>query len=76
MVGRDHDMTAAVELVDARTGATIISNPNVHGFLPVKSGLIATAVSAAMEHAFTKSLTERLIAEYGWVYKSWLIRSA
>ena len=24
LVGRDHDMTAAVELVDARTGATII----------------------------------------------------
>jgi hypothetical protein len=75
MIGSDNHMIATANLVDARTGATIISDPDLQGFLPSKGGIIGTAVGMAMDHAFAKSPAERVIEQYGRAYRTWLIRS-
>ncbi|MBV9984073.1 hypothetical protein [Bradyrhizobium sp.] len=75
MIGSNNHMIATANLVDARTGATILSNPDLQGFLPSKGGIIGTAVGLAMDHVFTKSPAERLIEQYGRAYRTWLIRS-
>jgi len=76
VVGSNNQMIATANLVDARTGATILSDPDVQGFLPATGGIIGTAVGMAMDHAFAKRPAERLIEQYGRTYRDWLIRSA
>jgi pectin methylesterase-like acyl-CoA thioesterase len=69
-------MVATATLVDARTGAAIITYPDLVAQVVVGQGIVGTAVQAAIDSAMPQTTTERLIAEYGRSYRTWLVRPA
>jgi hypothetical protein len=74
VLGGDHEMRAEANLVDARTGAIIIANPNLGAVIARdRRGLLG----AVAEGAFTngnETTIERLADIYGKTYRSWLLR--
>jgi len=52
-------------LVDARTGAVIISNPNESVALRAGSELLGTAVQAAIDSSSDQSVADKIIATRG-----------
>jgi hypothetical protein len=74
LIGGDRGMTADATLVDARTGAVIITSPKESIALPAGSGLIGTAVQAAVDNASDQSVTDKVIATFGQDYRRWLLR--
>ena len=52
-------MTADANLVDARTGAIIIANPDLRAFFMAGQGIVGTAVQAAIDNASTQSVVEK-----------------
>jgi len=76
LIGSDPQMTASATLVDARTGAVIISNPKAESFVVVGHGIIGTAVGAAIDSSRNETPEGRLIADYGQTYRRWLTHGA
>jgi len=74
LVGGGRGMTADAMLVDARTGAVIISSPKESVALPAGSGLLGAAVQAAIDSSSDQSVTDKVIATFGQDYRKWLLR--
>ena len=67
-------MMADANLVDARTGALIISHPDLQALLYAGQGIAGTVVQAAIDSAATKSVAQQVADQYGKNYRDWLIR--
>jgi hypothetical protein len=76
LIGGRRGMTADANLVDARTGALIVANPDLEAFMPSPGGLVGTAVQAAMDNASEQSPAEKLINVYSEHYRNWLLRQS
>jgi hypothetical protein len=77
LVGYDNaQLIAAATLVDARTGAVIIAHPELNAFVPPANGVIGVAVQAAVNSAMRQTLEERLVTQYGKMYRDWLTHGA
>jgi len=76
MIGGGREMTAGANLVDARTGAIIIANPDLRAFLMAGQGVLGTAVQAAIDNAATQGVAEQVVDRYGKNYRDWLLRRA
>jgi hypothetical protein len=74
LVGGGRGMTADATLVDARTGAVIITSPKESVALPAGSGLLGTAVQAAIDSSSDQSVTDKVIGTFGQDYRRWLLR--
>jgi hypothetical protein len=74
LIGAGRSMTADANLVDARTGAVIIAYPKVSVALPAGSGLVGTAVQAAIDSASEQNVTDKIVSAYGRDYRQWLLR--
>lgn len=74
LIGGGRGMTADANLVDARTGAIIIANPDFGAFLVAGQGIVGTAVQAAIDNASTQSVVEKVVDRYGENYRDWLLR--
>jgi hypothetical protein len=74
LIGAGRSMTADANLVDARTGAVIIAYPKVSVALPAGSGLVGTAVQAAIDSASEQNVTDKIVSSYGRDYRQWLLR--
>ena len=74
LIGGGRGMTADANLVDARTGAIIIANPDLRAFLMAGQGIVGTAVQAAIDNASTQSVVEKVVDRYGENYRDWLLR--
>lgn len=74
LIGGGRGMVADANLVDARTGALIISYPDVRALVMVGNGIVGTAVQAAIDSASAQSPADKLIGVYGQTYRDWLVR--
>ena len=74
LIGGGRGMTADANLVDARTGAIIIANPDLRAFLFAGQGIVGTAVQAAVDNASAQSVVEKVVIKYGENYRDWLLR--
>jgi hypothetical protein len=74
LIGGGRGMTADANLVDARTGAIIIANPDLRAFLFAGQGIVGTAVQAAVDNASVQSVVEKVVIKYGENYCDWLLR--
>jgi len=75
VIGGGHGMNADANLVDARTGAVILSHPRMAAGLLAGQGILGTAVEAAMTNGGQTTL-DRVIDTYGGNYRDWLLRRA
>jgi hypothetical protein len=75
LIGGGHGMVADANLVDARTGAVIISHPRLSAVLLAGQGVLGTAVEAAMTNGGQTTL-DRIVVTYGENYRDWLLRRA
>jgi hypothetical protein len=69
-------MTADARLVDARTGAVILSHPNLMADVRLAGGLVGPAVQSAIESARGVNNTDQLADAWGATYRDWLLRKA
>jgi hypothetical protein len=76
VIGGGREMTASANLVDARTGAVIIANPELRGYLYAGQGVLGTAVQAAIDSNATQSVADQVADRYGQNYRDWLLRRA
>ena len=76
VIGGGHSMTADANLVDARTGAVILSHPNLAIGVGAAGGLVGTAVQAAVEAAAKIDNTDSVANKWGATYRDWLLRRA
>jgi hypothetical protein len=76
VVGGGREMTATANLVDARTGAVIIANPELRGYLYAGQDVLGTAVQAAIDSNATQSVADQIAERYGQNYRDWLLRRA
>jgi hypothetical protein len=76
VIGGGHGMSADANLVDARTGAVIISHPKLMASVAAAGGLVGTAVQAAVEAAAKIDNTDTLANRWGATYRDWLLRRA
>jgi hypothetical protein len=76
VIGGGREMTATANLVDARTGAVIIANPELRGYLYAGQGVLGTAVQAAIDSNATQSVADQVAERYGQNYRDWLLRRA
>jgi hypothetical protein len=74
LAGGDRGMTADATLVDARTGAVIITSPQEFVRLPAGGGFLGTAVQAVIDSASEQTVTDKVIATFGQDYRRWLLR--
>jgi hypothetical protein len=74
LIGGGRGMVADANLVDARTGALIISYPDVRAVMVVGNGIVGTAVQAAIDSSSAQSPADKLIGVYGQNYRDWLVR--
>jgi hypothetical protein len=74
LIGGGRGMTADATLVDARTGAVIITSPKESVALPAGSGLLGAAVQAAIDSGSEQSVTDKVIGTFGQDYRHWLLR--
>ena len=74
LVGGGRGMMADANLVDARTGALIISHPDLQALLYAGQGIAGTIVQAAIDSAATKSVAQQVADQYGKNYRDWLMR--
>ena len=74
LIGGGRGMVADANLVDARTGAVIIANPDLRAVLFAGQGIVGTAVQAAIDNASTQNVVEKLVDRYGESYRDWLLR--
>jgi hypothetical protein len=76
VIGGGHSMTADANLVDARTGAVILSHPKLMASVAAAGGLVGTAVQAAVEAAAKIDNTDSVANKWGATYRDWLLRRA
>jgi Family of unknown function (DUF6778) len=76
VIGGGHGMSADANLVDAKTGAVIISHPKLMASVPAAGGLVGTAVQAAVEAAAKIDSTDTVANKWGATYRDWLLRRA
>jgi hypothetical protein len=76
LIGGGREMTADANLVDARTGAIIVANPDLRAYLMAGQGVLGTAVQAAIDSAATQGVAEQVVDRYGQSYREWLLRRA
>jgi hypothetical protein len=76
VIGGGREMTATANLVDARTGAVIIANPDLRAYLMAGQGVLGTAVQAAIDNAAAQSVADQVADRYGQNYRDWLLRRA
>ncbi len=74
LIGGGRGMVADANLVDARTGAVIVANPDLRAFLLVGNGIVGTAVQAAIDNSSVQSPADKLADRYGESYRDWLLR--
>ena len=74
VIGGGHGMSADANLVDARTGAVIISHPKLMTNVAAAGGVLGTAVQAAVEAAAKIDNTDTLANGWGATYRDWLLR--
>jgi hypothetical protein len=74
LVGGGRGMMADANLVDARTGALIISHPDLQALLYAGQGIAGTIVQAAIDSAATRSVAQQVADRYGQIYREWLLR--
>jgi hypothetical protein len=70
LIGGGHGMRADATLVDARTGAVIISHPEMIGVALAGNGVVGTLVEAAI----AGDPTERVLDAYSDKYRDWLLK--
>lgn len=73
VIGGSHGMVADANLVDARTGASILAHPKLSAVLIVGQGVLGTAVQAAIDSASTQSTVDKIADSYGNNYREWLL---
>jgi hypothetical protein len=73
IVGGGRGMRADANLVDARTGATILALPNLAAVKLAGNGIVGTAVQAAVDSASAQTPADQLIELYGANYRYWLL---
>jgi hypothetical protein len=76
VIGGGHGMTADANLVDARTGAVILSHPNLAIGVAAAGGVLGTAVQAAVEAVANIDNTDTVANKWGATYRDWLLRRA
>jgi hypothetical protein len=76
LIGGGRGMRADATLVDARTGAVIISHPDMAAVLLAGSGIVGTAVQAAVDASSKDSVADKLVTQYGDIYCNWLLQRA
>jgi hypothetical protein len=76
VIGGGHGMTADANLVDARSGAVILSHPNLSIGVAAAGGLVGTAVQAAVEASMNVDNTDTVANKWGATYRDWLLRRA
>jgi len=76
VIGGGHGMTADANLVDARTGAVILSHPKLTAAVAAAGGVLGTAVQAAVEAAAKIDNTDTVANRWGATYRDWLLRRA
>jgi Family of unknown function (DUF6778) len=69
LIGGDRGMTADANLVDARTGAVIIANPDLRAFMLAGQGIVGTAVQAAIDNSSAQSPADKLVDRYAESYR-------
>jgi len=74
LIGGGRGMTADATLVDARTGAVIITSPKESVALPAGSGMLGTALQAAVDQSSDQSVTDKVVDTFGQDYRRWLLR--
>lgn len=74
VIGGHHGMVADANLVDAKTGATILAHPKMNVTMVVGQGVLGTAVQAAIDSASAQSTTDKIADSYGNNYREWLLR--
>jgi len=74
VVGGGHGMVADANLVDARTGANVMSHPKLAVVLVVGQGVLGTAVQAAIDSASKETTLDKIVDRYGGNYRDWLLR--
>jgi hypothetical protein len=74
LIGGGRGMRADATLVDARTGAVIISHPDMAAVMMAGSGIVGTAVQAAVDASSKDSVADKLVAQYGDIYCNWLLQ--
>jgi hypothetical protein len=74
LIGGGRGMVADANLVDARTGAIIIANPELRAATYAGQGIVGAAVQAAIDNASEQSVAEKLAYRYGEIYRNWLLR--
>jgi hypothetical protein len=76
VIGGGHGMLADANLVDARSGASIVAYPKMSVVLVVGQGVLGTAVQAAIDSASEQSTADKIASRYGDNYRDWLLRKS
>jgi hypothetical protein len=76
LIGGGRGMVADANLVDVRTGAVIVSYPQLQAVSLAGQGILGTAVQAAIDNASEQSVAEKLAFQYGEIYRVWLLHQA
>jgi hypothetical protein len=72
VVGSSHQtFTAAVNLVDTKSGDVLASNPDVYGFVAASPGVVGELVARAL---FDEPI-DHLLDSFGRSYRLWLLRT-
>jgi uncharacterized protein YceK len=72
VVGSNHQtFTAEVNLVDAKSGDVLASNPDVYGFVAASPGVVGELVARAL---FDEPI-DHLLDSFGRSYRLWLLRA-
>ncbi|EGP06802.1 hypothetical protein CSIRO_3530 [Bradyrhizobiaceae bacterium SG-6C] len=74
VIGGGHGMVADANLVDARTGTSIVAHPKLAVAVVAGQGILGTAVQAAIDSASAQNTTDKIADRYGDSYRDWLLR--
>jgi hypothetical protein len=70
VVGGSHFMIGDVNLVDAKTGETLVAYPRLSSFVAAGQGVLGTLV----DQAFLDDPLDRIVNDYAAKYGNWLLR--
>jgi hypothetical protein len=76
LIGGNRAMTADAILVDARTGAVILANPDLRTMTYTGQGVLGAAVQAGFDSSGDKGVAEKIVANYAESYRNWLLRQS
>jgi hypothetical protein len=74
LIGGHRAMSADANLVDARTGAIILTNGDARSMVYTGQGVLGAAIQAGFDNASEQGVVERLVDSYGESYRDWLLR--